>query len=90
MAIPPDTWQPKEVVVDTSLGTFHCELYWELYSKSPVDPMDTACENCEFMFDVTYTYDSVASSDDGTCALKLPTGPGEGCGVVQRGRLALG
>ena len=59
-------------------GSYNCELAWDLSSSSPVDPMDSACTDCEFMFDVTYTYDTSVSSDDGTCAYYGLTGDTSG------------
>eukprot|EP00037_Helgoeca_nana_P021192 m.213009 g.213009 ORF g.213009 m.213009 type:complete len:165 (-) comp25549_c0_seq1:122-616(-) len=34
MSIPSDTWQPKEVVLETSMGNITCELYWEHAPKT--------------------------------------------------------
>ena len=55
-------------------GSYNCNVFWDLSSTSPIDPMDSTCTNCEFMFDVTYTYNKVASADDGTCGLGDTTG----------------
>ena len=49
-------------------GARNCELYWDTTSTSPVTSLSASCDNCEFMFEVDYSYDSSASSDDGTCA----------------------
>eukprot|EP00035_Acanthoeca_spectabilis_P038666 m.55051 g.55051 ORF g.55051 m.55051 type:complete len:196 (+) comp9235_c0_seq1:1828-2415(+) len=34
MSIPPDSWQPKEVVLETTMGTITCELYWQHAPKT--------------------------------------------------------
>ena len=49
-------------------GEYNCQLVWNL-SGTPINPMLEDCENCEFMFDVTYTLDTEFSYDDkdGTC-----------------------
>ncbi|MFT5680621.1 MAG: hypothetical protein ACI8RZ_001527 [Myxococcota bacterium] len=48
-------------------GEYNCQLVWDLVG-SPVTPIDSGCDNCEFAFDVTYTYrDADYTYDDGTC-----------------------
>ena len=48
-------------------GSFNCQLVWDLSGNS-VNPIDGDCENCEFMFDVTYTLQTASYVyDDGTC-----------------------
>jgi hypothetical protein len=49
-------------------GDLNCQARWEL-SGTPISPMDSSCENCVFMFDVSYTLDESSSFDDGTCGL---------------------
>eukprot|EP00041_Stephanoeca_diplocostata_P005715 m.66935 g.66935 ORF g.66935 m.66935 type:complete len:165 (-) comp15957_c0_seq2:189-683(-) len=34
MAIPPDSWQPPQVVLETSMGNITCELYWKHAPKT--------------------------------------------------------
>ncbi len=41
-----------------------CEIYWNMSGERAFND----CDSCEFVFDVTMTYDSAASSDNGTCA----------------------
>jgi hypothetical protein len=48
-------------------GEFNCQIVWDL-SGAAVNPMDGDCENCEFMFDVTYSLrDESYVYDDGAC-----------------------
>ena len=48
-------------------GEFNCQIVWDL-SGTPINPIDGDCENCEFMFDVTYTLRNESYVyDDGTC-----------------------
>ena len=49
-------------------GELNCPIVWDL-SGAAVNPMDGDCDNCEFMFDVTYTLRNESYVyDDGTCA----------------------
>ena len=49
-------------------GEYNCQLVWDYDSSSPVAEMSADCENCVFMFDVSYTLrDADYVYDDGTC-----------------------
>lgn len=45
-------------------GFRNCSLEWDASGT----PVSTLCEGCEFVFDVTLTYNADNSTDDGTCA----------------------
>lgn len=47
-------------------GATNCHLEWDL-SGVALDPISDSCDDCVFIFEMTYTIDSTATSDDGTC-----------------------
>jgi len=51
------------------MGVLDCELFWTA-KGTPVDPIPSTCQDCDFVFDVTMTYDttSTASADCSTLA----------------------
>jgi hypothetical protein len=44
MSIPPDSWQPKEVVFETNMGTFKVELYWQHAPKTCKNFAELVCQ----------------------------------------------
>jgi hypothetical protein len=48
----------------TTAGDLNCELAWDI---SGTEFAGTLCTDCTFAFDLAMTYDSSASTDDGTC-----------------------
>ena len=59
-------------------GSYNCQLIWDFDSSTPIHDIGAGCQNCLFMFDVTYTLrDDPDVYDDGTCL----TGDGSHSGV---------
>jgi len=47
-------------------GEYNCQLVWWA-TGTPVDPIPSECEGCDFVFDVYLSYDPSVGFDDGTC-----------------------
>jgi len=46
-----------------SVGTYQCELVW----MGEGTTSSATCDDCAFVYDVQFTYDADASTDDGSC-----------------------
>ena len=61
-------WESLDYGFTLAAGDYNCQLVWDV-SGTPVNPIDADCDNCEFMFDVSYSMqDEPYVFDDGTCA----------------------
>jgi hypothetical protein len=59
-------WETFEYSAGSSFGARDCELYWDAEGE-PWDDVG-GCVGCEFVFDIDMSFDSAASTDNGTCA----------------------